>query len=158
MAIAMFKSFWPVVRRWVPGHWNPGYKIIQDSQTGAPVGILSQNANGPDGIWAPVPLSSSEIASPAAVILADLNATYQLNEAPYTRFRSTGTELVPLGSEAGSDGTTYPGAVMQTVGPSETSELDIGADSYLVVYSPWTIQNAAGVSVEGRVDVIDRPA
>lgn len=101
MAIAMFKSFWPTARRWFPATLNPNLKLITDGDTGAPIGIQSQNANGPDGIWAPTPLTAAQVASPPAVVLADLNATFQLNESPYSRYRSNGVELLGLDDTAG---------------------------------------------------------
>lgn len=42
----------------------------------------------------PISLTAGQIASPSAGVLADVNATYQLNVAPYTRYRSNGTALV----------------------------------------------------------------
>lgn len=154
--MAVFKSFWPTVVRWFPSHWNSNLKLIADAETGAPIGVQSQNANGPDGIWAPVPLSAAQIAAPAPAMLADLNATYQLNVAPYTRYQSDGTQLVALGG-GNADGSSFPGTILQTVPPG-TPELDIGPNSYAVVYSPFTVQNDAGVRVMGRLDVVTRPA
>lgn len=66
---------------------------LDDPVTGAPVGIESPSGNGAQGIWAPVDLTAAQIASPTAEILADLNATYRLNVAPYTRYQSDGSAL-----------------------------------------------------------------
>ena len=89
-------------------------------------------------------------------MIADLNATYRLNVAPYTRYQSDGTTIVALNEEE-VDGTNFQGAVLQTV-PAGTPQRVIGAYSYAVVYSPFTVENVAGVSVQGRLDVITRPA
>lgn len=102
MALPAFSSFFPTVRRWINTQWRQEYKLIIDNDSGAPVGILSPNANGPEGIWAPVPLSQAQIAAPTAAMLADINATYQLNQAPYSRYRSDGSQLAPLDSESGT--------------------------------------------------------
>lgn len=155
MAISLFKSFRSTVTAFVPTSWTSALKLLVDPTTGAPVGIQSQNANGPDGIWTPIDLTAAQIAAPSALMIADLNATYRLNVAPYTRYQSDGTVLVAMGGEQ-ADGNTFPGAILQTVPPG-SGPLTIGTNSYAVIYSPWKIQNAAGVSVQGRVDVITRP-
>lgn len=158
MAITLFKSFYSTVSPFRPTAWVPSLRLLVDPGTGAPVGIQSQNANGPDGIWTPIDLTAAQIAAPTAGMLADLNATYRLNVAPYTRYQSDGEFLVPLGRSSGvGDGSTFPGSVLQTV-PPNTPELLIGVDSYAVIYSPFTVQNAEGVRVQGRLDVVSRPA
>lgn len=43
-----------------------------------------------------VQITAAQVASPSAAILANLNATYQLNVAPYTRYYSTGTALAAV--------------------------------------------------------------
>ena len=134
MALPAFTSFFPTVRRWINTQWRQEYKLIIDNESGAPVGILSPNANGPEGIWAPVPLSQAQISSPTAAMIADLNATYQLNVAPYSRWRSDGTILVPMDSESG------------TVIPPGINE---------VFFSPLVITEAGGpLIIEGGVRVI----
>lgn len=102
MALPIFQSFYPTVAKWFNSSWRDTFKVIVDGTTGAPIGLLSQNANGPQGIWAPTPVSSAQIVSPSAAMIADLNATYQLNQAPYSRYYSDGTQLVPLSGEAGT--------------------------------------------------------
>ena len=96
MALPVFASFYPTVRRWINTSWREHYKLIVDNDTGAPVGIQSQNANGPEGIWGPVPVTAAQIAAPSAAMIADLNATYQQDTAPYGRYRSDGTQLVAM--------------------------------------------------------------
>ncbi len=101
MAMPAFRTFFPDVTRWMPTRWRQEYKLIFDNNTGVPVGIQNQNANGADGIWGLTPLSQAEINAPSAAMLADLAATYQLNEAPYSRYYSNGTELVPFDDSGG---------------------------------------------------------
>lgn len=152
----IFKSFRSTVTPWEPRFWISTLRLLVDNVTGAPVGIESPNASGPDGIWAPVDLTAAQIASPTAAMLADLNATYRLNVAPYTRYQSSGTALVEAGG-ASPDGSTLPGSVLQTVLPGAPN-LVIGANSYDVIWSPFTVQNAAGVTVLGKLVVINQPA
>lgn len=134
MAIPIFQSFYPTVVKWVNSAWRDSYRVITDNNTGAPIGLVSQNANGPQGIWAPTPLSTDQILSPSAAMLADLNATYQLNEAPYSRYRSDGAQLVPLDGEAG------------TVIPPGFNE---------VVFSPLTVTEDHPLTVQGGLRVIE---
>lgn len=155
MAIPIFQSFFPTVAKWVSSAWRSEYRVITDNNTGAPIGLVSPNANGPEGIWAPTPLSAEQIESPTAAMLADLNAVYQLNVAPYTRYESTGTALVPLGAGA-IDGTTLPYG-LQTI-PAGTPRLVLGSLSTDIVQSPFTVQNAAGVLIEGHLVVVSGTA
>jgi hypothetical protein len=46
MAVPSFKSFWSTVAPWVTGNAT-NLKWIFDRTTGAPIGVQSQNANGP---------------------------------------------------------------------------------------------------------------
>lgn len=134
MALPAFTSFFPTVRRWINTTWREQYKLIVDNDTGAPVGIQSQNANGPEGIWAPVPLSLAQIGSPTAAMIADLNATYQLDQAPYSRYRSDGVQIVPMDSESG---TVIPPGIN------------------VIYFSPLVITEAGGpLLIEGGVRVI----
>ena len=101
MTIPVFQSFYPTVVKWFDTGWRNSFKVIVDNSTGAPIGLVSQNANGPQGIWAPTPLSTDQINAPSAAMLADLNATYQLDEYPYSRYYSDGIQLLPLGDGGG---------------------------------------------------------
>ena len=87
------RSTW---RRWISARWRQEYRLILDNETAVPIGIVNQNANGAQGIWGLTPLSQDQISNPSAAILADLAATYQLNESPYSRYRSTGTSCPSL--------------------------------------------------------------
>lgn len=89
-----FPSFRSTVTPFIPGRRPADARFLYDATTGAPVGIQNSSSPGPDGIWTPVDLTAAQIASPTAAMLADLNAVYRLNVAPYTRYRSTGSALV----------------------------------------------------------------
>jgi hypothetical protein len=128
MSIPPFQTFFPTVSRWLSARWRQEYRLILDNDTAVPIGIVNQNANGAQGIWGLTPLSQDQISSPSAGILADLNATYQLNESPYSRYRSTGSELLPLDA---SGGVVIPPGVIEVL----VSPLTITADN-----SPFEIQ------------------
>jgi len=134
MALPIFKSFYPTAVKWVNTAWRNSYKVIVDERTGAPVGLVSQNANGPEGIWAPTPLTQEQIVSPSAAMLADLNATYQLDEAPYSRYYSDGDSLVPF---------------------NQTGEIVIPPGVNEVWFSPLTVTEGHSVTVEGGLRLIE---
>jgi len=69
---------------------------LVDPVTGAIVGVKNNNAGGADARFIPVDLTAGQIAAPTALMLADLDAVYRLNVAPYTRYYSNGTALVEL--------------------------------------------------------------
>lgn len=60
-------------------------------------GIPAEGAN----LLAPVNLSAAQIASPTADLIANINANYRLNVAPYTWYQSNGTTLIAV-SAAGN--------------------------------------------------------
>lgn len=134
MALPDFKTFLPAVSRWISTRWRQEYRLIVDNATGVPVGIQNQNANGADGIWGLTPLSAEEIASPTAEMLADLAATYQLNEAPYDRYYSDGDSLVPF---------TDSGNIVIPAGVNE------------VWFSPLTVVEGRSVTVEGGLRLVE---
>lgn len=49
------------------------------------------------GICGPITITAGEQAAPTAAMLANIWGTYQLNVAPYTRYRSDGTNIVAEG-------------------------------------------------------------
>jgi hypothetical protein len=102
MAFPIFKSFISTILPWVPTAWRKEYRLLTDASTGAPIGIQSQNANGPDGIWGKTNLTAAQIAAPTAAMLQDLNATYRLNDAPYSQYHSDGTQLIPSDPTGGT--------------------------------------------------------
>ena len=139
MAMPIFKSFWSTVQIWRPSAWRQEFKIITDNNTGAPIGMLSMNANGPDGIWTPIDVTAAQVLSPSTVMIADLNAVYRLNVAPYTRYTSDGTRLVSMTPSE------------QNVIPAD------GPFANVVLYSPVIISDPAGLTVYGQARVIDYP-
>lgn len=134
MAIPNFLTFYPDVVRWVSTKFRQEYRLIVDNETAKPIGIVNPNANGAQGIWAMTPLSSAEVLAPTAAMLADLGATYQLNQSPYSRYYSDGTQLVPLSAESG------------TIIPPGFNE---------IVFSPLVVTEAGGpLIIEGGLRVI----
>lgn len=49
------------------------------------------------GSYTPITITAGEVAAPTAAQLANIWATYQLNVAPYTRYRSDGTSIIAEG-------------------------------------------------------------
>lgn len=135
MALKLFHSFQSTVTPFRVGQAVALLKILEDPTTGAPVGIQSPRGNGPDGIWTPIDVTAAQIASPPASMVADLNAVYRLNVAPYTRYQSDGTALVGLG-----------GAQMDVV-PAD------GIFGTIIIWSPFTVSQPDGVTIRGTVHV-----
>lgn len=138
MAFSIFKSFLSTVSPFKPAGIFGTRRVLVDPTTGAPVGIQNDSANGPDGIWTPIDITAAQAASPTAAMLADLNAVYRLNIAPYTRFVSTGQSLTAYGGTGGAD-----------VIPSWMNA---------IYYAPLTITNIDGLTVYGQVRVQNYPA
>lgn len=134
MAIPNFSTFYPDVVRWISTKFRQEYRLIVDNETAKPIGIVNPNANGAQGIWAMTPISSAEVLAPTAAMLQDLGATFQLNQAPYGRYRSDGIQLVSLDSEAG------------TIIPPGINE---------IFFSPLVITEAGGpLIIEGGLRVV----
>lgn len=134
MALPIYQSFMPTVVRWLNTAWRDSFKVIVDNNTGAPVGLVSQNANGPQGIWGLTPLSNDQITNPSAAMIADIGATYQLNEAPYTRYYSDGDSLVPF---------------------DDTGNIVIPPGVNEVWFSPLTVTEGHSLTVEGGLRLIE---
>lgn len=49
------------------------------------------------GSFTPIVITAAEQAAPTAAMLANIWCTYQLDVAPYTRYRSDGTNIVAEG-------------------------------------------------------------
>jgi hypothetical protein len=116
--------------------------MLVDAVTGAPVGVQSPNANGPDGIWTPIDVTSAQIASPTPEMVADLNATYRLSVAPYYRYQSNGSMLVQVGGQ-------------------EDVQLNTGMSATQIVYAPFTVDSInfpEGIAIQGTVSVRSLPA
>ena len=139
-AMTQFRSFLSTVNPFRVGQAIGLLKVLEDPTTGAPVGVQSPRANGPDGIWTPVDITPAQLAAPPAAMIADLNATYRLNEAPYTRYQSNGVDLVALG--AADIGTVPPDGLLGT----------------MIAWSPLVVTDPAGINVEGTLYVRDVPA
>lgn len=138
MAISIFRSFRSTVTPFIPRNWIANLRLLVDPTTGAPTGIQNPNDNGADGIWTPVDLSAAQVVAPTPAMIADLNATYRLNVPPYTRYVSTGTDVVGLSGN-------------NVQGPG-------GLFGSMVVYAPLTVTDPAGLTVEGTIHVINFPA
>ena len=94
MTVPNFQTFQSTVTPFVPQSIQSTMRMLLDSASGAPVGMQSTSSNGPNAIWVPVDLTAAQIASPTQAMLDDLNSTFRLNEAPYTRYVSDGTQLL----------------------------------------------------------------
>lgn len=101
MTMPAFTTFFPSAARWISTRFRQEYRLIIDEATAIPKGIVNQNANGAQGIWGLTPISAAQVADPPAAMLQDLAATFQLDESPYSRYRSDGTQLLPLDGTAG---------------------------------------------------------
>lgn len=92
--MTIFRSFRSTVNPFQSRQLPANLNLLVDPITGAPTGIQSPNANGPDGIWTPIDITAAQAASPTPAMLADINAIFRLNVPPYSRYVSTGTALV----------------------------------------------------------------
>lgn len=140
MALKVFKSFLSTVTPFRPAGIFAQRRVLTDPTTGSPVGIQNDGANGPDGIWVPIDVTAAQVNAPTAAMLADLNATYRLNVYPYTRYRSTGQELLSM--DPGEEN------VVPADGPLATQ----------VLWSPVTISDPTGLLVQGTAYVRSVPA
>lgn len=139
MTIAPFKSFISTVNPFRAAGIFATRRVLADPITGAPVGIQNDSANGADGIWAPIDITAAQVTSPTPAMIADLNATFRLNVAPYTRYTSDGTQLVTVG---GDDNVQGPG----------------GLFGNMLVYSPLTVTDPNGLVIRGQIRVVSFPA
>ena len=134
MALPIFQTWFPTAVKWINTSWRNSFKVIVDNRTGAPIGLTSQDANGPQGIWAPTPISQAQALSPDPAMISDLNATFQVDTAPYNRYRSDGSNLIPMDSEAA--GTIVPAGIN------------------VAYYSPLKIFAGAPLTIEGGVTLL----
>lgn len=100
MAISIFRAFRSTVTPSASRRINSNDTWLTDPTTGVVIGVQNQNANGADARFTPVDITVAQSLSPSARMLADIDATYRLNIAPYSRFISDGTQLVPLGNSS----------------------------------------------------------
>lgn len=138
MAIALFKAFRSTVTMFAERMIKSTDRWLTDPSTGAIVGVQNQNANGPDARFVPVDINATQLAAPTAEMLADLDATYRLNVAPYPRYQSNGARLISAGAEE-----------TQRIVPKGFVE---------VFYSPLTIATPQELVVEGTAYVRALPA
>ncbi|MDO8547858.1 MAG: hypothetical protein Q7R68_10945 [Nitrospirales bacterium] len=125
------------------GVWD---RWLVDPSTNTVVGIANPNAGGQDTFIYPIQLTDAQIDAPTADMLADIQSTYALNVAPYTRYRSTGSVLQPLGSDAGGGSLGVPSGI--------TSGLyTIPAGWTLTVDGPFEVSDPGTLIVEGTLTV-----
>jgi hypothetical protein len=129
-------------------------RLLVNPNTGAPMGIENQSANGADAMITPIDITAAQLASPTAAMIADLDSTFRLNVAPYTRYQSNGTTLVGL-AEA-PDEFIGIAASLSTV-PVGNPGLTVGPNSQAVIYGAFTVKNAGGVTVQGTLRVYNWP-
>lgn len=134
----IFKSFRSTVRPFLATFWPQRIQLLVDAVTGAPTGIANLNDNGADGIWSPIVLTDAQITTPSPAMLTDLNATFQQNEAPWQRYYSNGEQIARIDGDS----------VVQSN----------GLDGTIIVYSPFTVSDPAGVVVQGTISVRSLPA
>jgi hypothetical protein len=96
MTLPIFAAFQSTVTYFADRIVAAGDRWLTHPVTGAVVGIKNQNSNGADARFVPVDLTAAQIAAPTALMLADLDAVYRLNVAPYTRYVSNGTSLAAV--------------------------------------------------------------
>lgn len=117
---------------------TPADKMLVDPVTGAPIGIQNQNDNGPDARFIPVDISQAQVNAPTPAMIADLDATFRLNVAPYTRYQSDGAQIIALG------------------GGSENETLIMAGMTYMLA-SPLTVSTPNELIVEGGIKVLNLP-
>lgn len=100
MAIPLFKAFRSTVTAFTERMLGSADRWLVHPTTGAIVGVQSPTANGADARFTPVDVSLAQILAPTAAMLADLDATYRLNVAPYTRYQSDGVQIVAIGGSS----------------------------------------------------------
>lgn len=133
-----FKNFISTLLPPIPRHFRSTDMLLTDPTTGAPVGIQNQGSSGPDAMFTPLDLTAAQIAAPTPAIVADLNSTFRLNVAPYTRYQSDGSTLTAIGAQQS-----------EILVPAGVSEL---------WYSPLTISPPETLVVQGTLTVRSLPA
>jgi len=134
MAFSIFKAFKSTVTPPNYRDLSPTDNWLTDPQTGAIIGVEAPTGTGPDARFTPVDITAAQLAVPTAAMLADLDATYRLNVAPYPRYYSDGAQLAPFGA-------------------SET-EVVIPPGFNTIFYAPLTIATPEELLVQGQVRVI----
>ena len=114
MAISIFRAFRSTVTPPGTRRINSNDTWLTDPTTGVVIGVQNQNANGADARFVPVDVTLAQLANPPAAMIADLDATYRINVAPYARYQSDGTQLVPVGG--GGEGAVGGGGEFKGAG------------------------------------------
>ncbi len=133
MAFSIFKAFRSTVTPFTERQVRSTDRVLVDPTTGAPIGFENPNANGPHARWTPVDITAAQLAAPTAAMLADLDATYRVNVAPYARYQSDGSQLI-------SSGAAYNDVVV----PPGFNE---------IFYDPLKVQAPQRLIVQGTVHV-----
>ena len=136
MGISIFKAFRSTVSLINERVLKPSDRWLTDAQTGAIIGVESPVANGPDARFVPVDITAAQANSPTSAMLADLDAVFRLNVAPYTRYTSTGSDLIASG------------------GGNETDVL-VPAGYTRLFYAPLTVYTPGALTVQGGIYVQD---
>lgn len=134
MAVPIFSAFNSTVTTFWERLVSAGDRWLVHPITGAIVGVKNPSATGADARFTPVDITAAQLTAPTAAMIADLDATYRLNVAPYSRFQSDGTQIVAIG------------------GANET-ETVIPAGFNYVFDAPLTISTPQILVVEGGVRV-----
>ncbi len=138
MALTIFKAFRSTVTAFTERMIGASDRWLTDPTTGAITGVQTQTGNGPDARFVPVDITGAQLAAPTAAMLADIDATYRLNQAPYSRFMSNGVTLVPAGAD-------------------ETMII-VPAGQTQIFYAPLTISYPQIMIVEGTAVIRSLPA
>jgi hypothetical protein len=163
MAISIFGAFRSTVTPLIPSGWFPRLRLLVDPTTGAPAGVLNPNDSGADGVWTPIDVTAAQVASPSAAMLADLNATFRLSVAPYSRYYSTGTALVGIPGLTGAAGATggaagapvaLTGGAGNGIGAGGPASLTGGHAGITGFGGPATVSSGAGTNNQGGVTTI----
>jgi hypothetical protein len=147
MSLPPFKTFRSTVNPFTPADaFVSRIRLLVDPISGAPSGVLNLNSTGPDGQWTPVDLTAAQIAAPTAEMLEDLNSTFRLNEAPYTRYISTGTALVAGGGGGGGQ----PPFSSFTVNTVVANAIDAPAGTTWIVCND-AVNEVQDITIDGTV-------
>lgn len=134
MAISIFKAFRSTVTPFTERLVRSTDRWLADPTTGAIIGVENPNASGPHARFTPVDITSAQLASPTAAMIADLDATYRLSTAPYGRYQSDGSQLISAGAPYG--------------------DVVIPPGFNTIFYSPLTITPPERLIVQGAIHVI----
>jgi hypothetical protein len=138
MAISIFKAFSSTVTAFTARVISSNDRWLTDPTTGAITGVQTQTGNGPNARFVPVDITAAQLVSPTPAMIADLDATYRLNVAPYSRFQSDGAQLVALG-----------GGSTEVIVPSFEN---------LIWYAPLTVSGTQELIIQGQVRLQTYPA